>query len=145
MAIYSAARAAARAALGTAGSLVTSYPKQPRSERRQDDGQSAAIGSGVTPRRASTGPVTRLGLLWRGGGSYLGRVDQPPGVEQAEAVLVAVAEASLVGVPLGVAILVLQGNAGYRGERGSPAKPGLAGRRPGPTLQQRGGKPARPY
>lgn len=41
MAIYSAGRAAARAALGVAESLMTSYPKQPRSEGWQDDGQSA--------------------------------------------------------------------------------------------------------
>lgn len=44
--------------------------------------------------------------------NYLGSIDQPPGVEQAEAVLVAVTEASLVGVPDGMMIFVLQDNRG---------------------------------
>lgn len=42
------------------------------------------------------------------GGSYLGSVHQPPRVQQPEAVLMAVAEARPVGVPLGVTVLVLQ-------------------------------------
>lgn len=53
---------------------------------------------------ASTGPVSVLGR----GGSYLGSVHQPPRVQQPEAVLMAVAEARPVGVPLGVTVLVLQ-------------------------------------
>lgn len=40
---------------------------------------------------------------------HLGCVDEPPRIEQAESVLVAVAEACLVGDPVCVAILILWG------------------------------------
>lgn len=90
-----------------------------------------------------TGAVPAMGLGWVGllclpqgrcgrAGHYLGSVHQPPGVEQAEAVLVAVAEASLVRVPLGVAVLVLQGHTGGSAHLGAqqPEPPGMKGGRP---------------
>lgn len=48
------------------------------------------------------------GEAHEGRGHYLGSVDQPPSVEQAKPVLVTVAEAGLVGVPLGTMVFVLQ-------------------------------------
>jgi len=144
MAIYSAESAAARGQVsGFAKSLITSSQKQPCSEGRQDDGQSA--GPERQQCRPAAWPVQdpsrpRASLLclprgdaWDVEGSYLGRVHQPPGVQQAEAVLMAVAEAGLVDVPLRVTILVLKRNAGhsrYPGAHRHPRKPGAKGTGP---------------
>lgn len=145
MAIYSAERAAAWGQVsGIAESLITSYQKQPYSKGRQDDGQSTG------PERqqesphgvASTGPVPTTGLCWLHlpmghtwdrEGNYLGSIHQPPGIQQAKAMLMAMAEAGLVDVPLRVAILVLKRNAGhsrYLGGHQQPGKPRGKGTRP---------------
>lgn len=91
------------------------------------------------------------GHAWDREGDYLGSVHQPPGVQQAEAVLVAVAEAGLVDVPLGVTILVLKkkGRAhllpwGTRAALQTQSK-GVERKKLRNIPQQQGSKPTRPY
>lgn len=103
-----------------------------------------------------TGHIPAMGLGFsacpqsrcRRAGNYLGSIHQPPGVEQAEAMLVAVAEARLVCVPLGVMVLVLQRHTGcsaYLVDTSSLKPPVLKGRRPRHIPQWWGSKPTWPY